>query len=53
MRDDHLEEDVKDYGKTIAAAFRPVDVLWIIAPGNDAVVVLVFLALVEDREGLR
>ena len=52
LRDDHLEEDVKDYRKTIAAAFRPIDVIWIIAPGNNAIVVLVFFALIEDREGL-
>ena len=53
LGDDHLEEDVEDNGEAGSAPFRPEHIIWIIAPSNDAVVVLVLLALVQDGEGLR
>ena len=53
LGDDHLEEDVEDNGEAGSAPLRPEHIIWIIATSNDAVVVLVLLALVQDGEGLR
>ena len=48
LRDNDLEQEMENYSKASSTAFGPINIIRVVTPLHDTVVILSFIALVHN-----